>query len=146
MGYTIELSAPSREYPERENRNLAAELMRAFPAISDFPLDHDLIAREYANVPRNEVLNHWAQLELHADETLGNATITIWLAAAFVELPSTPAESCEARLRRVEPILGFFRERGFGVPPVAALVGDYEQQRKRVETVAHVVGGRTPIG
>jgi hypothetical protein len=146
VGFTIELGAPSREDPERKNRELAVELMRAFPTISDFPLDHDLIARDYAKVPRDEVLNHWAQLELHADETLGNATITIWLSAAFVELPSTPAESCEARLRRVEPVLRFFRERGFSVPPVAELVTDYEQQWKRVETVAHRIDGRAPIG
>jgi hypothetical protein len=146
VGFTIDLGAPSREYPDRENRELAVDLMRAFPTISDFPLDHDLIAREYANVPRDEVLNHWAQLELHADERLGNAIITIWLSAAFVELPSTPAESCEARLRRVEPILRFFRERGFSVPRVSELVTDYEQQGKRVETVTHRIDGRTPIG
>ena len=146
MGFTIELEAPTRERPEHDNLELSAELRRAFPSVTDFPLDHDLIAREYAKVPRAEVLNHWAQLELHADQTLGNAIITIWLSAACIELPSTPEESCEVRLGRVEPVLGFFRERGFSVLPTAELVAGYEEQRKRVQTVAGMIGGRTPIG
>lgn len=146
MGFTIELRAPDRQHPERDNFELGVELRWTFPSLTDFPLDHDLIASEYAKVPRDEVLNHWAQLELHADDTLGNAIITIWLSAAFIELPSTPAESCEMRLRRVEPVLGVFRERGFSVLPTAELVAGYEEQRKRVETVARMTGGRTPIG
>lgn len=108
MGFTIELRAPNRQSPERDNLELAANLRQTFPSLADFPLDHDLIAREYTTVPRDDVLNHWAQLELHADETLGNAIVTIWLSAAYIELPSIPAESCEARLVRIEPVLGFF--------------------------------------
>jgi len=137
VGFTIELSAPSRDRPERDNLELAAELRRAFPSVTDFPVDHDLIARDYLKVPRSEVLNHWAQLELHTDQALGASLITIWLSAVFIELPSTPGESSEARLARVEPVLGFFRERGFTVLPTAELVAGYEEQRKRVESCAH---------
>ena len=146
MGFTIELEAPQREDPERDNLELAADLRRTFPSLSDFPLDHDLIAREYAQVPRNEVLLHWAQLELHGDQNVGNPIITIWLATAFIELPSMPDETCADRLRRTEPILSFFEQRGFRVPPRADLVTQYEEQRRRVETVARIVGGRTPSG
>jgi len=146
VGFTIELGAPNREDPERDNLALADELSRALPSLTAFPLDHDLIARQYAGVPRGEVLSCWPQLELHADDTLANATITIWLSAAFIELPSTPAESCAERLARVEPILGFFRQRGFGVPATDELVAHYERQREHADTVARMTGGRTPIG
>jgi len=146
MPFTIQLNAPSRAHPERENVDLAAEVTRRFSAISDFPLDHDLIARDYARVPRQEVLNHWAQIELHGDERVGHLTIELWQSAAFVELGSTPSESCEERLRRVEPVLAFFAEKGFTVPAFDQMVADYEEQRGRVEAVARLTGGRTPIG
>ena len=97
MGFTIEIAAPHRENPERDNLGLRDELIRAFPGLTDFPLDHDLIAKDYAHVPREEVLDHWAQFELHANDTLGNAIIDIWLSAVFIELTSTPAESCTVR-------------------------------------------------
>ena len=146
MPFTIQLNAPSRAHPERDNVDLAREVTRAFSSITDCPLDHELIAREYASVPRQEVLHHWAQIELHGDESLGQPIITLWLSAAFVELGSTPSESCEARLRRVEPVLALFRDKGFTVPNVHELIAEYEQQRRRVEAVARMVGGRTPNG
>ena len=146
MPFTIELQAPTREHPEADNVTLAAEMRRAFSSITDVPLDHELIAREYARVPRDEVLNHWAQIELHGDGALGNPIIALWLSAAFIELSSTPAESCEERLRRVEPVLVFFRERGFTVPTIAELVAAYEEQRQQAATVARMIGGRIPNG
>ncbi|MCC7185406.1 MAG: hypothetical protein IT185_04130 [Acidobacteria bacterium] len=139
MGFTIEIAAPHRENPERDNLGLRDELIRAFPGLTDFPLDHDLIAKDYAHVPREEVLDHWAQFELHANDTLGNAIIDIWLSAVFIELTSTPAESCEARLLRVRPILDNLAQRGFHVPPLADLVVEYEEQRRRVVEVARLI-------
>ena len=140
------MQAPRRESPEVANIELAAELRQEFESLTDFPLDHDLIARGFAQVPRSEVLNHWAQLELHGDEVLGSPTIRIWLSKAFIELPSTPSESCAARLARIEPVLSFFSERGFVVPSMAELLIEYEEQRQRVEWVARLVGGQAPSG
>jgi hypothetical protein len=142
--FTIQLNAPARARPESDNVVLATEITRAFSSVTDFPLDHDLIAREYARVPRQDVLNHWAQIELHGDDSLGRPIITLWLSAAFVELGTTPSESCEEQLRRVEPVLALFRGKGFTGPNFEELVAEYEEQRRRVEAVARIVGGRMP--
>jgi hypothetical protein len=141
MPFTIEMRAPVRELPERENLELAAELRRTFPSIEAFPLDHDLIARRFADVPRDQVLNHWAQLELHGDESIGHAIITLWLDAAYIELTSTPPTSCEEWLVRVAPVLALFRDRGFAGPSVGELLPAYKRQREAVRHVAGLVRG-----
>jgi hypothetical protein len=138
--FTIEMQAPARERPELANVELSSALGRAFPAIVDFPLDHEKIARDL-RVPRDQVLSHWPQLELHGDETVGRPIVTIWLQAAFIEITSTPPTSCEEWLIRIEPLLAFFRERGYTVPTVPELLPEYEAQRQRVKYVAGLVGG-----
>lgn len=139
MPFTIEMDAPARPDPESANRVLASELLQAFPSVADFPLDHDLIAREVMQVPRADVLKHWAQIELHGDDSVGAPTIRLWQSNAIVDLPSRPPESCESWLARVQPLLNFFRQRGFKFMSVEELAREYESQRRRVEYVAHLV-------
>jgi hypothetical protein len=144
MPFTIEMGAPARSDPQAANVTLATEWLNTFPAIVDFPLDHDFIARDVVRVPRDQVLNHWPQRELLGDESLGNPIIRLWLSSAFIDLVSRPPESCRVWLRRVEPVLHFFRERGFLVAPMRELITEYEEKRKRVERVARIVGETPP--
>jgi hypothetical protein len=143
MPFTIEMEAPARPDPESANQALASELLQAFPSIADFPLDHDLIAREVVHVPRADVLKHWPQIELHGDDSIGAPTIRLWQSNAFVDLPSRPPESCVSWLGRVQPLLNVFRQRGFRFMSVEELVEEYEAQRRRVEHVARLV--RDPL-
>ena len=71
------------------------------------------------------MLGHWPRFELHGGTGLCDAIITIWLADAYIELPSRPALVCDESLMRVEPLLMFFRNRGFEIPELAELLKVY---------------------
>jgi hypothetical protein len=142
MGFDITLVwASPADDPCRRNRDLAGALLVQFPGLSEFPLDHDLVARELG-VPPREVLHHWPQIELDPDGSWLEAIITLWLDRAYIELPSVPPGSCAEALAAIRPLLETMQVRGLEVQGRETLLQEYEAQRARVEYVARMVEAR----
>jgi hypothetical protein len=122
--------------PERRNEALAAELLAAFPTLVRFALDHDAIAREIG-VARDQVLQHWCQIELDDEEgQLGGAIITLWLSGVTVEVSSKPPLGCAAMLQRLSPLFNRLTAAGLALDPSFNVLAEYEHQRALAERVA----------
>lgn len=141
MGFDIGLTWRQQSPdPVERNRNLATSLL-SLPGLSEFPLDHPMIAASLG-VPEAQVLEHWPQIELNADARFLEAIITLWLDRAYIELPSTPPVTCEEALALLRPLLDTLDAAGLRVADPDRLLVEYEAQRVRVTHVAEITGGR----